>query len=159
MDIREDDVRVSGETNMKEVILELAREISLWSSFSLVAIREGRPEDLGKKDALHWYQGELEKNPNDKSLWYEMGTLLAKKGLCDEAVEASGRVAWLDPEGLKNRRYDQRQEMRKKKGDESRKREEVNVLLAELRRALGIIGETVPRSRNQKGEIEASCRR
>ena len=97
MDIREDDIRVSGETHMKGVILELAREISLWSSFSLVAIRGARPEDLEKKDALQWYQGELEKNPNDKSLWYEMGTLLAKKGLCDEAVEAFGRVTSLDP--------------------------------------------------------------
>ncbi|MEE9116834.1 MAG: tetratricopeptide repeat protein, partial [Thermoplasmata archaeon] len=86
---------------MKEVILELAREISLWSSFSLVAIREGRPEDLEEKDALQWHQGELEKNPNDKSLWYAMGTLLAKKGLCDEAVEAFGRVTSLDPLHLK----------------------------------------------------------
>ncbi|MFQ6127579.1 MAG: tetratricopeptide repeat protein [Thermoplasmata archaeon] len=83
------------------IILELARKISLWSSFSLVSIREARPEDFEKKDALQWYQGELEKNPNDKSLWYAMGTLLAKKGRYDEAIGAFGRVTWLDPLHLK----------------------------------------------------------
>ncbi|MFQ6107124.1 MAG: tetratricopeptide repeat protein [Thermoplasmata archaeon] len=102
MDIGEDDLKMAGEALMKGIIIhELARSVSLWSTLSLVAIREARPEDFEKKDALQWYQAELDKKPNDKSLWYAMGTLLAKRGLYDKALEAFGRVTWLDPLHLK----------------------------------------------------------
>lgn len=44
---------------------------------------------------------EIETNPNDKSLWYAFGSLLAKSGEHEKAVEAFGRVTWLDPLHLK----------------------------------------------------------
>ncbi|MFQ5884790.1 MAG: tetratricopeptide repeat protein, partial [Thermoplasmata archaeon] len=67
----------------------------------LVAIREANPEEFQKKSPLEWYKSEIEKSPNDKSLWYALGSLLAKTGEHEKAVETFERVTWLDPLHLK----------------------------------------------------------
>ena len=67
----------------------------------LVTIREAVPEDVKKKSPREWYESEIEKNPNDKSLWYGLGSLLAKTGEHEKSVEAFARVTWLDPFHLK----------------------------------------------------------
>ncbi len=79
----------------------LSSEWLCFLSRFLVAIREAVPEDVKKKSSREWYESEIEKNPNDKSLWFGLGSLLAKMGEHEKAVEAFARVTWLDPYHLK----------------------------------------------------------
>ncbi|MCJ2562583.1 MAG: tetratricopeptide repeat protein, partial [Candidatus Thermoplasmatota archaeon] len=89
------------DSSKKPKIRRFPSEWLYFMSQLLVAIREAVPEDVKKKSPQEWYESEIEKNPNDKSLWFGLGSLQAKMGEHEKAVEAFARVTWLDPFHLK----------------------------------------------------------